>query len=77
MTPEYQEKFLGNDEEILVQFCYQYLESHDVDYFIWGHRHIPLEIAVKNAIYFNTGDWLQHNSYVQYKEFPVLCYYDQ
>ena len=77
MTPEYKEQFLGNNKEILVQYCYQYLKNHDVDYFIWGHRHIPLEIVVENAIYFNTGDWLQHNSYVQYKEHPVLCYFNQ
>ena len=75
MTPEYKESFLGNDKEILVQYCYQYLENHDIDYFIWGHRHIPLEIVVNNAIYFNAGDWLQHNSYIRYEELPVLCYF--
>ena len=72
MTPEYKEKFLGNDKELLVQYCYQYVINHDVDYFIFGHRHLPLEIEIEKATYFNTGDWLNHNTYVKYKEKPVL-----
>jgi UDP-2,3-diacylglucosamine hydrolase len=75
-TPNYKEVFLGNDKEILVQYCYQYLKNHNIDYFMLGHRHIPLEIVINNAIYFNTGDWLQHNSYVRFEELPVLCYFD-
>jgi len=74
-TPNYKEVFLGYDKEILVQYCFQYLENHNVDYFMFGHRHTPLEIIIKNAIYFNTGDWLQHNSYVRYEISPVLCYF--
>jgi len=75
MSPKYKEKFLGNDKEILVQYCYQYLENHNIDYFMFGHRHIPLEIVIKNAIYFNSGDWLQHNSYIHYEKIPVIRYF--
>jgi UDP-2,3-diacylglucosamine hydrolase len=77
MTPEYKEKFLGNEKELLVQFCYQYLVNHDIDYFIFGHRHLPLEIVIENAIYFNTGDWLKYNSYIQCEKNPLLCYFNQ
>jgi UDP-2,3-diacylglucosamine hydrolase len=77
MTPEYKEKFLGNDKELLVQFCKQYLVNHDIDYFVLGHRHLPLEIVIDKAIYFNTGDWLNFNTYIQYKETPVLCSFCQ
>jgi UDP-2,3-diacylglucosamine hydrolase len=73
MTPNHKEKFLGNDRELLVQFCYQYLINHDIDYFIFGHRHLPLEIQINEAIYFNTGDWLNHNTYIRYENHPVLC----
>ena len=73
MTPEHKEKFGGNDKEFLVQFCYQYLVNHDIDYFIFGHRHLPLEIAIENATYFNTGDWLNYNTYIRYEKHPVLC----
>jgi len=72
MTPQYKERFLGNDKELLVQFCYQYLENQNIDYFIFGHRHLPLEINIKNAIYFNAGDWLNHNTFIKYDKFPFL-----
>ena len=72
MQPEYREKFLGNDKERLVQFCFKYLENHEIDYFIFGHRHLPLEIPVLNSVYFNTGDWLNHNTYILYETTPIL-----
>ena len=34
------------------------------DYFIFGHRHLPLDIMINNkARYINLGDWLDYNSY--------------
>jgi UDP-2,3-diacylglucosamine hydrolase len=77
MTPEYKEIFLGKDKELLVQFCYQYLVNHNIDYFIFGHRHLPLEINIEEAIYFNTGDWLNHNTYIKFEEKPALNSYKQ
>jgi UDP-2,3-diacylglucosamine hydrolase len=77
MTPEYKERFLGNEKELLVQFCFQYIENHNIDNFIFRHRHLPLEKKKKNAIYFNTGDWLNYNSYIKYEKTPLLCYFNQ
>jgi len=77
MTPEYKERFLGNDKELLVQFCHQYIENHDIDFFIMGHRHLPLEIKINNAIYFNTGDWINHNTFIKYEKNPLLLTYNQ
>jgi len=76
MTPGYKEIFLGNEKELLVQYCFQYLVNHEIDYFIFGHRHIPLEIAIDKATYFNTGDWLSFNTYIQYDKIPLLLYFD-
>ncbi len=54
----------GPDSEWLVQYCKQKLETQNVDYFIFGHRHLPLEIDLpKNASYINLGDWLEYNTY--------------
>ena len=76
MTPQHTEKFLGNNKEHLVQFCSQYLVNHNIDYFIFGHRHLPLEIPIENAIYFNTGDWLNHNTYIKYENIPICFRFD-
>jgi len=35
--------FLGEDKEWLVQYCKRKLETKHTDYFIFGHRHLPME----------------------------------
>ena len=41
-------KFLGEENETLVAFAKKYSELHDVDYLIFGHRHIELNLELKN-----------------------------
>jgi UDP-2,3-diacylglucosamine hydrolase len=38
----------------------------DIDYFIFGHRHLPIDFLLRNghSRYLNLGEWLYHNSYV-------------
>lgn len=57
--------FLGEEKEWLVQYCHQRLQQEHFDYFVFGHRHLPLDIDLKNhgARYLNLGDWLQYYSY--------------
>lgn len=58
------EKFLGNENEWLYIFCRDYIKDHKVDYFVFGHRHLPLELDIDTkAKYINLGDWLKYNSY--------------
>jgi UDP-2,3-diacylglucosamine hydrolase len=57
-------KFLGEDNEWLVKYAQRKLESKHYDYFIFGHRHLPMEIKVgENSTYFNLGDWITHFTY--------------
>lgn len=57
-------KFLGEDNEWLVQYCKRKLETKHFDYFVFGHRHLPLEIQLNNqSTYINLGDWIQHYTY--------------
>ncbi len=57
-------KFLGEDSEWLVQYCKRKLETKHYDYFVFGHRHLPLEIQLKeNSKYINTGDWVNYFTY--------------
>ncbi len=59
--------FLGEDKEWLVAYCYRKLEQNsDIDYFIFGHRHLPIQHPIGNATYINTGDWLNHYTYAVY-----------
>ncbi len=69
--------FLGEDNEWLVQYCKRKLEEKHRDYFVFGHRHLPMEIELKpSSRYTNLGDWIIHYTYAVYdgKEFKLLKY---
>jgi len=63
-------EFMGADKEWLVQYCEAEIESKEIDYFIFGHRHLPITHPLSNgkSVYINSGDWITHNSYVELKE---------
>jgi UDP-2,3-diacylglucosamine hydrolase len=58
------EIFLGEENEWLAIYCREYLQKEHVDYFVFGHRHLPLEIKLnESSTYFNLGEWINYNSY--------------
>ncbi len=59
------EKFLGDENEWLVQFCKEKIQKGDkIDYFIFGHRHLPLDIDINpNTRYINLGEWINYCTY--------------
>lgn len=73
-----EEKFLGPQKEWLVQYALEVLKTEAIDYFIFGHRHLPIDYRLsENSRYINLGDWLTFNSYavfdghdVALKEYP-------
>ena len=57
-------KFLGEDNEWLVQYCKRKLEAQHYDHFIFGHRHLPMEIDLNGkSRYTNLGDWISYFTY--------------
>ena len=60
--PPYQ----GEDREELVIFAKDYLQSHpDINYFIFGHRHIELDLMLRRSTrLLILGDWITQFSYV-------------
>ena len=57
-------KFLGEDNEWLVQYCKRKLEEKHRDYFVFGHRHLPLNINLnEKSKYINLGDWINYYTY--------------
>jgi UDP-2,3-diacylglucosamine hydrolase len=57
-------EFLGEENEWLAQYAKRKLQTNHYDYFIFGHRHFPMEIKVgENSSYFNLGDWISHYTY--------------
>lgn len=59
-----EEVFHGEDNEWLFLFAKEYLQTEHIDYFIFGHRHLSLDLKVAdNSRYINLGDWVTLNTY--------------
>jgi len=58
------ETFHGEDNEWLVVYAKEILQKEHFDYFIFGHRHLPLDIKLpNNSRYINLGEWVNYNTY--------------
>ena len=58
------EIFLGEDKEWLILYCREILEQKHYDYFIFGHRHFPLDFSLgADSKYINLGDWIRNFTY--------------
>ena len=56
--------FGGENEEALVLFSRKKLESCHFDYFVFGHRHLAMQIKLNdNSNFINLGDWVRLFSY--------------
>lgn len=61
------ETFLGEDKEWLVIFSRQVLAKEHYDYFIFGHRHLPMDIKLTDrSHYINLGDWIRYFTYAEF-----------
>lgn len=60
--PPYQ----GESSEPLVRYTKEYLKTHpDIDYFIYGHRHIELDLMLsRKSRMIIVGDWIWQFTYV-------------
>ncbi|WP_219222970.1 UDP-2,3-diacylglucosamine diphosphatase [Pedobacter antarcticus] len=59
-----EEVYLGAENEWLAVHSREVLQKKHYDYFIYGHRHLPLNIKLaENSRYINIGEWFTFNSY--------------
>lgn len=60
-------EFLGDGHEWLAQYAKRKLEKTHYDYFVFGHRHLPMTIELGGgSTYVNLGDWITHYTYAAY-----------
>ncbi len=56
--------FLGEDNEWLVQYSKETLKTKHFNYFVFGHRHLPMVLEIgKDSEYVNLGDWISYFTY--------------
>lgn len=57
-------EFLGEENEWLAIYSKEVLEKEHFDYFVFGHRHMVLDIEVgPKSRYINLGDWITNFSF--------------
>lgn len=57
-------KEIDFNEEWLVKYAKTVLEQQHIDFFVFGHRHVPFQMKInENTVFTNLGDWLFNFSY--------------
>jgi UDP-2,3-diacylglucosamine hydrolase len=76
-TGQTDEVFLGEDKEWLIAHCREQLQQKLIDYFIFGHRHLPIDFSLNNnSRYINLGDWVRYYSYATFDGNTVTLKYN-
>lgn len=73
------EVFLGEENEWLIIYCKEVLQKEQYDYFIFGHRHLPIDFILnENSRYINLGEWINYDSYAIFNgETTELKYFNK
>jgi UDP-2,3-diacylglucosamine hydrolase len=60
-------EFRGEENEALIRYTRSILKDEHIDYFIFGHRHLPLLYSLKedSRIVF-LGDWIKKGSFAEW-----------
>lgn len=62
-----EEKFEGKEGEFLWVYCSEVEKKEHHDFYIFGHRHLPLDLkAGDQSRYVNLGEWVHFNTYAVY-----------
>ena len=77
---EKEAKFAGTDKEILYLYAKEKLKTEHFDFFVFGHRHIPMIMKINNnSDYINLGDWISKFTYGVYcnNKFELKTYINE
>lgn len=67
ITGEQDREFLGPEKEWLYQYALGILKTRHIDYFVFGHRHLPLDLDLPGGSrYVNLGDWIRYDTYAEF-----------
>jgi UDP-2,3-diacylglucosamine hydrolase len=63
-------------EEWLVTYCTDMEQHNHHDFYIFGHRHLPLDLQInENSRYVNLGEWVNYCSYAEYDGHNLNLHY--
>jgi UDP-2,3-diacylglucosamine hydrolase len=56
--------FLGEDKEDLFRHSFNVLDQEHIDFFIYGHRHLPMQRGIRDGSMITIlGDWIRVGTY--------------
>jgi UDP-2,3-diacylglucosamine hydrolase len=66
--PKKGEQFVSEDKEFLLTYCKEVEQTQHHDFYIFGHRHLPLDLKVsaKAAATSIWGEWVHFDTYAVY-----------
>lgn len=62
-------QYFGDDNEGIYLYCKKCQQERlqqglkNIDFFLFGHRHIPVTRPLGNATYINVGNWIENRDY--------------
>jgi UDP-2,3-diacylglucosamine hydrolase len=59
-------QYNGPEAEWLFQYIKEQEAKKHHDYYLFGHRHLPLYLQHAQTQYVNTGDWLQYYTFARF-----------
>ncbi len=67
------ESFKGAEKEWIYQYCREVEARQHHDYYVFGHRHLPLDLPLgSRSRYINLGEWLEARTYAVFEKGNVL-----
>ena len=72
-------EYVKKEQEWLIIYSNELIASREIDYLIFGHRHIPMDVELaNNSHYINLGEWLFYKSYAVFDgETVTLKYFER
>ncbi len=62
-----EEKFTGEEKEFLFSYCKNMEAKSHHDFYVFGHRHLPLDLKINYASrYINLGEWVHFDTYASF-----------
>ena len=78
ITGQSEARFFGEDKEWLIIYSKEVLQTEKINYFIFGHRHLPIDFSLSpDSRYINLGDWINYFSYAEFDGVDLQLKYYQ
>lgn len=63
---KHEDQYLGDEKEYLVNYIKDLEKKEHYDYYVFGHRHLPIDMIIGKSRYINLGDWIGFFTYAEF-----------